>query len=100
MLQGCAWSNTDKALWTGYTVSHAIDIVQTREILSNDKYYERNPILKNMTPNEATAAMLAFYGGAYFVADKFPKYRTLMIVLLTAVSIVCITNNFSIGVKF
>ena len=53
-----------------------------------------------MTPNEATAAMLAFYGGAYFVADKFPKYRTQMIVLLTAISIACVTNNFSIGVRF
>ena len=99
-LQGCAWSNFDRALFATYAVSNTIDIFQTREILSNDDYVERNPIMKNMTPNQSTAFMVGAMGLTYLLANYIPKYRTLIITVPLAISMACIMNNFSVGIRF
>ena len=99
-LQGCAWGNVDRALFATYTVANTIDIFQTREILSNDNYVERNPIMENMTPNQATAFMVGAMGLTYLLANYIPKYRTLIITVPLVISMACITNNFSIGIRF
>jgi len=78
-----------------------VETIQTREILSNDEYKELNPIIKNMSPDEATAAIALTYGGMYLLVDKIlPEYRTEIIMFLGIISIACVTNNFSIGVRF
>ena len=103
MINGCAltkWSKTDKIIFGVNAGFKTIDIMQTREILSNDKYYERNPLLKNMTPDEATLTMIGTFGLVYLAADEIPKYRTHILLFSTIVSGVLIFNNFSIGVGF
>ena len=101
LLQGCAWSNTDRALYTTFAVTHTIDTLQTREILDNDRFEEINPILKDMDSNEATIAMLAGLGLVYLVADLLPeKYRTPFLFGSTAISVWGVANNFSHGVQF
>ena len=101
LLQGCAWSNTDRVLWGAYTTSLFIDTMQTREILSNDEYRELNPIMKDMSPNEATVVIALTYGGMYLLVDKvFPEYRTEIIILLGVISVACVANNFNVGVRF
>jgi hypothetical protein len=100
MLQGCAWSKTDRALFASYALTHTVDMVQTREILNNDNYTELNPIMEDMTPNQSTAFMLAGLGLVYLLADNIPKYRTWIIAVPLALSIVCVANNFSVGVTF
>ena len=75
--------------------------MQTREILSNDEYKELNPIIRNMSPDEATVAIALTYGGMYLLVDKIlPEYRTEIIMFLGIISIACVTSNFSIGVRF
>ena len=75
--------------------------MQTREILSNNEYKELNPIIRNMSPDEATAVVALTYGGMYLLVDKIlPEYRTEIITILGIISIACVTNNFSIGVEF
>ena len=100
LLQGCAWNKTDRALFATYTATHTIDIFQTREILSNDNYTELNPIMEGMTPNQSTLFMVAGYGLVYLLADKIPEYRTWIIAVPLAISIMCVTNNFSVGINF
>ena len=99
-IQGCAWSKTDQTLFTIYTVSHAIDIMQTREIKDNEEYEEKNSILKEMSTDLAIVTMTGFWGATYIIMNKIPKYRTQIIVPLTIISVMCVTNNFIIGVKF
>ena len=100
-LQGCAWSKTDKALWGIYTTSLVIETMQTREILRNDEYEELNPIIKDMSPDEAMLTIALAYAGMYLFIDKIlPEYRTEIIMFLGIISIACVTNNFSIGVRF
>ena len=81
-------------------MAKTIDIMQTREILSNDDYYELNPIMKNMTPDEATLTMIGTWVTVYLLADNYPEYRNWIIGLPLAVSLMCVTNNFKIGVRF
>lgn len=76
-------------------------MLQTREILDNDRWEEINPILKDMSPNEATIVMLAGLGLVYLVADLLPeKYRTPFLFGSTAISVWGVLNNFSHGVQF
>lgn len=102
MLNGCfvEWSKRDKVLFGAMTAFKTIDILQTREALSNDNFYEINPIMENMTPNQSTAYMVGTWGLVYLLADYIPKYRTLIIMVPLAISAACVMNNFSIGVRF
>ena len=102
-LQGCftGWSKEDRNLYLFFSATHSIDTLQTREILDNPNRSEMNPILKNMSPNEATITMLAGLGLVYLVADLLPeKYRTPFLFGSTAISVWGVANNFSHGVQF
>ena len=101
LLQGCAWSTTDRALFTTFAITHTVDTFQTREILDNDRWEEINPILKDMNSNEATIAMFAGLGLVYLIADLLPqKYRTPFLGGTVAISVWGVANNFSNGVQF
>lgn len=99
LLQGCAWSKSDKAWWAIYTIVHGIDMHQTSIILEDDRWEEKNPILKNMSSNEATVAMIITWGVVYYLADYFPKYRTPLIACSLAVSVWGVVYSLSNGVR-
>jgi hypothetical protein len=99
ILQGCAWSNTDKALFGALTLFKTVDILQTREGISNPNFHEINPIMENMTPDQATVFMVGTLGLVYLAADNFPDYRTWIIGGALAISAVCVFNNFSVGIR-
>jgi hypothetical protein len=98
LLQGCSVPQLQVAS-TGLLLT---DWAQTKEIASNDNYYERNPILgKNPSQNEVDA-----YFGTVAVANlivgevvekKYAKwYYWAMIALETAV----VSHNINVGVRF
>lgn len=83
-----------------YTVVHAVDIFQTRAIKRNNQFEEENFISKNMSANETTIFMITEYGLVYMLADRLPKYRTVIIIAPLALGTICVLHNFSINVRF
>ena len=100
IFSGCGWGKSHQIMMGTYVIAHAVDIAQTREILSNENYRELNPYLKNMSPDQATIAMLTGTVGVYLLADNFPEYRTWMIAIPMSLALACVFNNWQIGVTF
>jgi len=96
----CSWSTNHKIMMGTYLTAHAVDIMQTREILSNENYYELNPALKNLSPNQATTIMIGSTGVVYLLAETFPQYRTWIIAVPMSLALACVFNNWKIGVTF
>lgn len=105
-LVGCTlspdkWTNQDYALQAGVLATGGVDWLQTREIASNDNYYERNPILgKNPSKKEVD---LFFLAGAVLkivtVHYTQKKYRPYLQTGYIIGSTICIVNNHAIGVR-
>jgi len=92
------WSKQDKVMMMTYTALNIIDIKQTREILSNDNYYEFNKILAHMTKDEATVYMIGTNVTLYLIVDKIkPKYRQWLLGSMCIVKFGLVANNFSVG---
>lgn len=97
---GCTWSKNHQIMMGTYVTAHAVDIMQTREIISNENYYELNPVLKNLSPNQATITMIGSTGVVYLLAETFPVYRTWIIGIPMTLALVCMFHNWKIGVTF
>ena len=96
----CSWSRNHQIMMGTYVVAHAVDIVQTREILSNERYYELNPALSGLSAEQATGVMIASTLLIYVAADNLPEYRTWIIAVPMFLAIACVFNNMQIGVEF
>jgi len=95
------WDKTDKVLLTAYITTEIIDCLQTREILSNPQFHEKNPILKNYSKTEATIYFTLCSFGGYYIADHLnPKPRKIFLTILTTFQIRTINNNRQLGVHF
>ena len=104
LLTGCAhfdgWNTRDKILFGTFTALHTVDLLQTREIMKDDNgYHECNPVLDGLGRDGATAAMVLAYPIVYMLANYIPKYRTPILIIVNAMSGICVINNHSIGVR-
>ena len=97
---GCSWSKNHKIMMGMYVTAHAVDIMQTREILSDERWRELNPLLSGLNRDQATGMMVASSGAVYLLADKFPEYRTWIIAVPMSLALACVFNNWKIGVTF
>lgn len=94
------WDKTDKALFTSFLVLETIDCLQTRDILSNQKFDERNPIIKNAGKTEATAYFALCSIGTYWIADRLkPKHRKIFLTGISLFQVSVINHNYRAGVK-
>ena len=98
-LTNCTWSMQDKALFSAYTVGNIIDIGQTRAVLSDDEYYEINPLLDGLNKDQATAVMLGTNLGLYFLSDYFEEWRTYILLGAVGVKWGLVIHNNKIGVE-
>ena len=100
-MAGCAnismWETHDQMLWYTHVTMNAIDIAQTREILQDDDYEERNPLIKN----DMSLALVKTVelGIVYLLADKNEKARTPILVIGNLIMLRTILRNKHIGVK-
>ena len=97
---GCSWSKNHKIMMGMYVTAHAVDIMQTREILSDERYYELNPVLSGLNRDQATGVMMLDTLLLAGLANEFPKYRTWIIGIPMSLALACVFNNWKIGVTF
>lgn len=96
--QAEGWSTVDKSLLGIYTAANVVDILQTRYIHGNDRYEEKNFLLKGAGKNGSTLIMLGVNVGLFFAADAIPKYRTTILTVSSIIKIGVTAHNYSIGV--
>jgi hypothetical protein len=95
------WNRRDQILLGSYSAMHMVDIKQTREILSSPDYYEMNPILDGLTPNQATAVMLGSTVAFYFILDWLSEdWRTPVLLGANMLKFGLIQHNYSIGLEW
>ena len=107
VLQGCAGnplqhsaplSKEHKAGVLAYNIVSAVDMLQTREIQSNPKYSEVNPLIGDSDTEIAgyfVAKSVLHYGITRIIPEK---YRTGWLTISIVPSIVAVGNNHRIGV--
>ena len=107
VLQGCAGnplqhsaplSKEHRAGVLAYNIVSAVDMLQTREIQSNPKYTEVNPLIGDSDTEIAgyfVAKSILHYGITRIIPEK---YRTGWLTISIVPSIVAVGNNHSIGV--
>lgn len=91
-------SKHHKAGIVAYNVVSAVDMLQTREIQSNPRYTELNPLIGD-TDSEIVGYFVAKSILHYGVTRILPeKYRTGWLSISIVPSILAVENNHSIGV--
>ena len=75
-LTGCFanWSKKDKALFWGFAGLNAVDTYQTFDTLDDPDKKELNPLMQSKA--SVVVVKLIGIGVIYYLADKYPKYRT------------------------
>jgi hypothetical protein len=95
--QSREWTKTQKVLLGTYLLANTIDYFQTREILSNDRFYEKNPFI---TDNEScNMVFLATTVITATTAHFFPKYRTAILTVASLFELNLVRHNYSLGVR-
>ena len=99
-ISGCSWSKNHQIMFGMYVTAHAVDIMQTREILSDERWRELNPLLSGLNRDQATGVMMLDMALVAGLANEFPKYRTWIIGIPMSLALACVFNNWKIGVTF
>ena len=97
------WETADTLLFGAFAAAQVVDCLQTRWILDHEDrgYYEQNPFLDKLGKNGVPLAFAAYTAAGYLFMKKTPAApRRVVIGILTALSVGCIYNNFSIKVGF
>jgi len=100
IFSGCGWGKSHQIMMGTYIIAHAVDIMQTREILSDERFYELNPVLSGLNRDQATGVMILDTLLVAGLANEFPKYRTWIIGIPMSLALACVFNNWKIGVTF
>ena len=103
----CTWDKTDKALFSAFSATMAIDCMQTNYIFSSDKFYEHNPIIKSGVKGIGTGFIPLYFGsyilGGWYISNKLKSRnrKILLSALILLETIVIIDNNSKgIGLNF
>lgn len=101
------WTTEDYTLEAAYLVLHSIDWLQTREIATNDKFYEAaNQVMLSKYPTlQEVDIYFALSGIGHILVSHFlPKKgifsRNNWQALTIGISASCVSLNFQIGVRF
>jgi len=98
---GGDWDKTEKALYSSYFALEVADCLQTRDIMSNPKYREMNPIIRGVGYKYAVPYSVIEALGVAYLSDKLPhKWRKGFLILATGINVYCVSHNYHIGVKF
>lgn len=99
---GCAsWTKGDLARQAGYTVLHVVDWQQSREIASNDDFYELNPVLgKDPSREEVDLYFATSYLFVTGVAHVLPgKWRQVWQYTIIGVEFANVGRNYYLGLR-
>ena len=108
MFTGCSsgrflhkWSRRDKALLASTAVLLTVDALQTKEIIKNDDFYEKNPVLRTGNSKIIFPYFALCLLGIYLAADNMePEDRTLFLGSTTFLELFTVIHNNNIGVGF
>jgi hypothetical protein len=95
------WTKQDTYWQIGVLVTQVIDWGQTREIVVNPEYYEKNPILgEEPTLQEVNRYFIVCITGNYLIAKVLPKnWRRKWQVGSISCQAYYINNNYELGIK-
>ena len=103
------WDTVDKNLWKSYLVLNVIDTGQTFDLINKQRQVdcyqmcnliETNPLLgKNPSRKEFLALKVATVGISYYLLDKYPDQRTLVLGIMNGIYIDTVLNNHEIGLR-
>ena len=103
------WDTLDKNLWKSYLALNVIDTGQTFDLIKKQRksdcfsmcnLIETNPLLgKNPSRKEFLALKLATVGLSYYLLDKYPDQRTLVLGIMNGIYIDTVLNNHEIGLR-
>ena len=103
------WDTVDKNLWKSYLVLNVIDTGQTFDLIKKQRQVdcfsmcnliETNPLLgKNPSRKEFLALKVATVGLSYYLLDKYPDQRTLVLGIMNGIYIDTVLNNHEIGLR-
>ena len=97
-LQAESWDVPDKILLGTYLIGETIDVLQTHEILRNDKFYELNPFIKSDRDLAISAVITT--GLVIWLAHRFEEHRTKILAGCNFIKWGMVGRNYSIGVRF
>ena len=95
------WTSKDTAYQSAFLLINAVDYLQTKEIIRNPKFYERNLILgRNPSHNAVDAyfagSALAHTAIAYILPERYRRVWQYVFIGLQAG---CVAHNFNAGVR-
>lgn len=103
------WDTLDKNLWKSYLALNVIDTGQTFDLIKKQRQVdcftmcnliETNPLLgKNPSRKEFLALKVATVGLSYYLLDKYPDQRTLVLGIMNGIYIDTVLNNHEIGLR-
>lgn len=98
--QTVEWSTTDKTLLAAAATLQVIDWGQTRTIAKDDRYYERNPFMsRHPSLGEVNKHFALGLVMIPLIAHYFPEARTTLLSSWLALEVVCVGNNYHLGVR-
>ena len=103
------WDTLDKNLWKSYLALNVIDTGQTFDLIKKQRQVdcfsmcnliETNPLLgKNPSRKEFLGLKVATIGISYYLLDKYPDQRTLVLGIMNGIYIDTVLNNHEIGLR-
>lgn len=103
------WDTLDKNLWKSYLVLNVIDTGQTFDLINKQRQVgcyqmcnliETNPLLgKNPSRKDLLTLKVATVGISYYLLDKYPDQRTLVLGIMNGIYIDTVFNNHEIGLR-
>jgi uncharacterized membrane protein len=94
------WSAADRALLAGAMALHLADWSQTRTIATDDRWYERNPILGR---HPTRVQVDAYFAGTALLmlaaAHYLPSWRTELLTGYVVVGFMAVGNNLALGIR-
>lgn len=95
------WTSKDTAYQAAFLLFHSADYLQTKEIIRNPKFYERNLILgRDPTHNQVDAYFLGTALAHTAIAYLLPKrYRRIWQCVFIGLEMRCVACNLNAGVR-
>ena len=100
-VQADDWTSKDTAYQAAFLTLHAADYLQTKEIIRNPKFYERNLILgRDPSHNQVDAYFLGTALAHTAIACILPKrYRRVWQCIFIGLEAGCVAHNLNAGVR-
>ena len=97
------WDNTDKNLFKIYLLGSTLDYMQSKEMLKNPQYHERNPFLGKHPSSDRLLAQKALSAGIIYWSANNARYkrdRRRALLLINGIQWGVVIHNENIGATF